>query len=88
MRSIVYYLGMGIILLALGMIINAGISMHDLHKAQLLSFELLEPGFWINNPNNYLSGLTPNGRWASLIFGGFMLFFVGKYIVNLTYGMD
>ncbi|MBU1239732.1 hypothetical protein KKF84_13065 [Myxococcota bacterium] len=88
MKALVYYLGVGIILASLGMIVHGGISAYDLNKAGTLSFKILDPGFWLNNPDNYGSGLTPNGRWACFCAGGLLLFFVGKHIQNLSARLD
>ena len=86
MRPLVQWLGIGIIILSI--MIHAGIQAYDLHKLGKLSFALLDPGFWLNNPDNYGSGFTPNGKWAATFAGGLLLFFVGKHIQNLSARMD
>jgi len=88
MRALIYYLGIGIILASIALMIFGGIQAWDLHKAGTLSFKVLDPAFWLNNPDNYGSGLTPNGKWASQCAGGLVLFFVGKHIQNLSARMD
>ncbi len=88
MREVVYYFGLAIILVALWMVVRAGMLAWDLHSTGLLSFGLLKKGYWLNDPGNWGSGLTPNGRWVALAAGGLLVFLVGKHIQNLSARLD
>ena len=82
MKDIIEYLGLAVWLAGLSLMGYAGYSAWKLHKANALSFAVMDQAFWFKVPDNYLSGFTPNARWLLMALGGFVVFLIGRHIRN------
>lgn len=82
MRSFVGLLGLAVVVGAVLLAVNAGMDAHSLYKKGQLSFEVMNPRFWLNDPSNYVQGIAPNGKWLLKGFGSLILFFIGRHIQN------
>jgi hypothetical protein len=84
MKDLFEYAGWIFWLAGLSLMGYAGWSAWKLHKANRLSFAVLEQAFWFRTPGDFLSGLTPNARWLLFALGGFVVFLIGRHMRNVA----
>jgi hypothetical protein len=88
MRNLLNYTGILILLGGLGLMFYSGLKLWDLYKLENLSFNLLNPAYWLLIPDDFLGGFTPQGKLTGYFAGGFVILFIGKHLQNLSVRMD
>ena len=77
MRTVLFVLGMVLLGLALYLGKEAAYLIDALRSSGQFTLEVWKNWFWFRNPDDFSSGLAPNGRWFLEAFGALALFSVG-----------
>mgnify|MGYP001294793747 CR=1 FL=1 len=84
MKSLMGLIGLLLLLGGVAVMVYAGTRAYDLHKAGLFSLDVMDGAFWLKNPDDFLSGIAPNGRWLLTGTGGLILFLLGRHVQNVS----
>ncbi len=88
MRSILFVVGLVFLGAALYLGKEAAFLIDALRSSGQFTMSVWKNWFWFRNPDDFTSGLAPNGRWLLEAFGAALLFSVGWSFMRTSMRMN